>query len=256
MSRFTSLEFGDHERSNEKPQNGEPVRDEMYFYERARMNWLYGDFELALRNYSRSLERNSSFFPAWSGQIYMLLELGEYPEAIVWSKKALELFPEHPELFSAMAIAHSRDAKFEKAMAYSDNSVSRDNITWRIWLARAEVLMKRKSRVAQSCISKAISIAGNDKNFANLEAGRILRRNGKYSAAMEHLNDSVKFFPKSALAWYELGYCQASVGFSQAAVSLQQSLHYRPKWELAESQLNRVENTGLLKRLFRKLIRK
>lgn len=256
MSRFSSLEFGDRERSDKKPQNGEAIRDERYFYEQARKDWLNGDFEVALRNYSRSLERNSSFFQAWSGQIYMLIELGEYPEAIIWSQKALELFPEHPELFSAMAVAHSRDAKFSKAMAYSDNSVSKDNVTWPVWLARAEVLMKRKSRVAQSCISKAVSIADNDTNFAHMEAGRILRRNGKYSAALEHLNDSVKSFPKSALAWYEFGCCQANLGFPEAAASLKQSLHYRPQWILAESQLNRVENTGLFKRMFKKIIRK
>lgn len=253
MNRFTSLEFGDAEGANRREDRGEQIRDEAFFYKRAVTCWLGGDFELALRNYSRALEKNCSFFEAWTGQILMLLELGEYPEAIVWADKALELFPEHPELFAAKAAAFCRDAKFDKAMAFSDNSVSKENITSRVWLARAEVLMKRKSRIAESCVSKAMSIAGNSAGVIGLEAGRLLRRSRKYSAALEYLNGSIRAFPKSALAWFELGCCQDSVGFSEARVSLKESLNLRPKWELAEARLRSCSGKGPLRRLFNRI---
>ena len=253
MKRFTSLEFGDAEGAGRGEDRGEEIRNEAFFHERAVESWLGGDFELALRNYSRALEKNSSFFEAWSGQILMLLELGEYPEAIVWADKALDLFPEHPELFAAKAVAFCRDARFDKAMAFSDNSVSKENITSRVWLARAEVLMKRKSRIAENCVSKAMSIAGNSADIIALEAGRLLRRSGKYSAALEYLNSSIRAFPKSALAWYELGCCQDSIGFAEAQVSLKESLNLRPMWELAEARLRNCRGKGPVQRIFNKI---
>jgi tetratricopeptide (TPR) repeat protein len=253
MNRFASLEFGDADSADRDKDKGEEIRDEGFFYKRAVTCWLAGDFELALRNYSRSLEMNSSFFEGWIGQILMLLELGEYPEAIVWADKALELFPEHPELFAAKATAYIRDVRFDKAMAFSDNSVSKENVTSRVWLARAEVLMKRKSRIAENCVSKAMSIAGNSADIIGLEAGRLLRRSAKYAAALEYLNSSVKVFPKSALAWFELGCCQDSIGFSEAQVSLKESLNLRPKWELAEARLQSCKSKGPLRRVFNRI---
>ena len=172
MTRFGRLEFDDKKGPRSQLARGEDVRDEQYFYDQATRFWLAGDFEPALRNYSRALEVNNAFFPAWLSQILMLLELGEYSEAAVWSDKAMEMFPEHPELLAAKAVAYARDGKIQKALAYSDNSVGQDNITSRVWLARAEVLTNRQSRVAESCISKAVSIAGNKSPIVRLEAGR------------------------------------------------------------------------------------
>ena len=249
MDRFSQLELGEVSPKRKRPQ-GEPVRDEGYFHKEALKYWLAGDFELALRNYSRVLEQNSTVFDAWVGQVLMLIELGEYHEALVWADKALELFPEHPELLAVKAMACCRDSKMEKAIAYSDNSISKENITSRVWLARAEVLLNRKSSIAENCISKAISIAGNMAPVIKLDAARLLRKKGGYSAAIGHLNDVVKFFPKSALAWYELGSCQSKLGLSQAKATLEQSLRFRPDWDRAKSALARCGNRGFFSRLF------
>ena len=251
MDRFSQLEF-DEKMPERKRSQGEPVRDADYFYKDALRYWLAGDFELALRNYSRALEKNSALFDAWVGQVLMLIELGEYKEAVVWADKALELFPEHPELLAVKAVACCRDCKMEKAIAYSDNSISKENITSRVWLARAEVLLNRKSSVAENCISKAISIAGNMVPIVKLEAARLLRKKGGYSAAIGHLNEVVKVFPKSALAWYELGCCQSKLGLSEAKATLEQSLKLRPDWNVAKSALAKCGKGGLFNKLFRR----
>lgn len=252
MKRFTNLEFDDSSGSQKNTGTGEQVRDAAYFHRRAILSFLHSDFELALRNYSRALEVNSSFFEGWAGQIWMLIELGEYPEAIVWSDKALESFPEHPELLAAKAVACLRDAKYDKAKAYSDNSISKENIGPRVWLARAEVLLQSKSRVADNCLSKALALNDDQANLIRLEAGRLLRRYRHYSTAVEYLQEAVKRFPKSALAWYELGHCQSRLGFSQAVTSLEQSLHLHPHFEEAKQALNDAQE-GFLGRLFRRL---
>ena len=95
MRRFSRLEFDDQKGPKSKHTHGEEIRDEHYFYDQAMRFWLAGEFELALRNYSRALEKNNAFFLAWLGQVLMLIELGEYHEATIWSDKAMELFPEH-----------------------------------------------------------------------------------------------------------------------------------------------------------------
>ncbi len=251
MDRFSQLEF-DEKMPERQRSHGEAVRDADYFYKEALKYWLAGDFELALRNYSRVLEQNSTFVDAWVGQVLMLIELGEYKEAAIWADKALELFPEHPELLAVKAVACCRDSQIEKAIAYSDNSISKDNITARVWLARAEILLNRKSSVAENCISKAVSINDKMAPFVKLEAARLLSRKGNYSAAIGHLNDVVKVFPKSALAWYELGCCQAKLGLSEAAATLKQSLRLRPDWDIAKLALAKCGGRGFFSKLFRR----
>jgi tetratricopeptide (TPR) repeat protein len=252
MKRFTNLEFDDSSGSQKPSGSGESVRDAGYFYKRAVQSFLHSDFELALRNYSRALEVNSSFFDGWAGQIWMLIELGEYPEALIWADKALESFPEHPELLAAKAVACLRDAKFDKAKAYSDNSISKDNVGPRVWLARAEVLLQSKSRVADNCISKALTLSDTKADLTRFEAGRLLRRYGRYSTAVEYLQEAARQIPKSALVWYELGYCQARLGFTQAETSLEQCLHLHPHFDAAKEALN-YANAGFFGRLFCRL---
>jgi tetratricopeptide (TPR) repeat protein len=196
------------------------------------------------------LEQNAAFYPGWLGQVLMLIELGEYREADVWADKALELFPEHPELYALKAVACARDGRAKKAMGYSDTSISKDNITAQVWLSRAELLMKRGSRIAENCISKAVGLAEDDRAIIRLEAGRLLCENGLYSAALPYLQDAADALPKSALVWYELGVCQARLGRRQAAVSLEQCLNLRPGWREAERELEKVSGGGFWGRLF------
>jgi tetratricopeptide (TPR) repeat protein len=250
MDRFSQLEFGEVSPERKPAFSGEPIRDADYFYKEAMKYWLAGDFEPALRNYSKILERNNVFFEAWAGQVLMLIEMEEYHEAIIWADKALELFPEHPELLALKAVANARDAKMEKAIAYSDNSITKDNITPRVWLARAEVFLGRRSSIAENCISKAISCSGDMLPVIKFEAARLLNKRGNYSAAIEYLNDALKIFPKSALIWYELGCCQAKLGRSEAVAALEQSIKLRPDWERPKKVLHQFSKRGFFRKLF------
>ena len=252
MDRFSQLELGSvHPDEPGKP--GEPIRDAHYFHQEALRYWLAGDFEVALRNHSRSLEQDSTFFGGWSGQLCMLLELGEHKEADLWADKAMGLFPDHPELLALKAVAHKRDNKLRQAIAFSDNAVSKEDLTPRVWLARAEVFLERKHAVVDGCLSKAVMLAGKDKPVIKLEAGRLLRRKKSYPQAMAYLNEALQALPKSALAWYELGCCQAKMGLSQACHSLQEALRIHPYWEPAGAALQGLENGGgFWRRIFKR----
>lgn len=252
MTRFSSLEFDDAGKEPER-KDGEDIRNEGYFYKKAILSYLHGDFELGLRNYSRALEANNSFLAGWAGQVRMLIELQEYKEAIVWSDKAMELFPEHPEFLSYKAIASFRDARFDKAMAFSDNALAKDNPGPWVWLARMELLTKKNRRIAESCIPKAIACAGREAPLIRLEAGRILMRYKLYVMAMDFLSVAARDFPKSALAWLELGRCQRKLGYSQARTTLEQCEAIHPQWDIVEKELAQIDKgflSKILERLF------
>jgi tetratricopeptide (TPR) repeat protein len=250
MTRFSSLEFDD---ASDQPErsNGEEIRNEGYFYKQAIRSYLHGDFELALRNYSRALEANSQFLAGWAGQVQMLIELQEYKEAMMWSDKAMELFPEHPEFLSYKAIACFRDARFREAMAFSDNAISKDSPGPWAWLARTELLIKKNRRIAETCIPKAIACAGQQAPLIRLDAGRILVRYGLYASAMDFLSAAVRDFPKSAVVWLELGRCQRMLGYAHAQTTLKQCHLLRPDWNIAEQELSKCK-TGFWDKIFRR----
>jgi len=250
VDRFSQLEFGDVHRAQPSAP-GEPVRDASYFHKEAVRYWLAGDYDLALRNYCRLLEQNNTVFEGWAGQVLMLIELGEYREADLWADKALELFPDHPEMLALKAVACSRDARIRKALAFSDRAIGQERPTARAWLARAEVFLDQNDSVVDGCLSKAIGLAGQDSAVIRLEAARLLRRRGAYLAAIGHLQEVAQVLANSALVWYELGCCQRALGLPQAKASLEQALRLHPHWSAAQQTLRRSEG-GFWRRLFGK----
>ena len=257
MSRFENLEFDDKvTRRAKAAAPGAPVRDAVYFHAEAERAYLAGDFEVALRNYSRILEQNSALFEGWFGQVRMLIDLTEYEEALLWADKALDLFPNNPELLAAKAVAANRSGAADDAMVFSDNAISRKNVTPYVWLARAEVMLTRNSRTAEHCLTNALSIAGNSIARVRLDCGRILLQSGKCLNALDYLTKAVTDLPASALAWLELGRCQAALALPAAETTLSQCLSLRPHWTLAMAALRHYNSRGLFGRirgLFRRL---
>ena len=249
MSRFGNLEFGDAKsRPIKAGADGTPIRSAGYFLEQAEKLYLAGDFELALRNYSRALEHNPAEYEGWFGQLRMLIELAEYEEALLWADKALEYYPEHPDLLATKSVASTRSGRLDKAMAYTDNALSQKGGTPYVWLARAEVLLERGSATAAHCVSNAVA-AGNASPRVELEAGRTLLRAGHCAAALGYLRKAAGLLPGSALAWLELGRCQAALGFPETAMTLSQCLTLRPNWPPAREALRRFQQRGLLSRV-------
>ena len=93
MSRFGNLELAGESEDQWQPQQKALVKDEAYYFGEARPAFETGNFELALRFYSKVLEYNPKNAAAWTAQVRMLIELGEFREAKFWADKALERFP-------------------------------------------------------------------------------------------------------------------------------------------------------------------
>src|SRR5690242_11447903 len=122
MSRFGNLEFGD-EISGESMESAFVPKGESYYLLQAEEAFHRGQFESGLRAFSKVIEYNPQNPLGWTGQVRMLIELGEYQEARLWADKAIENFPSDPELLAAKAVALARTGDLQGALAFSDSSI-------------------------------------------------------------------------------------------------------------------------------------
>src|SRR6266850_4432470 len=158
MSRFGNLEFSS-EFEDQSQKSAGLVKDDAYYMAEARAAFENGNFESALRLYSKVLEFNPQNAAAWTCQVRMLIELGESREAKLWADKALERFPHEPELLAAKAVALARSGDLQGALAFSDAAIEERGDTPYIWLARGDVLLTRKESRADYCFDKALLLA-------------------------------------------------------------------------------------------------
>jgi tetratricopeptide (TPR) repeat protein len=215
MSRFGNLEFEGE--SEEQPQKKSGlIKDDAFYMAEARSAFENGNFESALRLYSKVLEFNPQNAAAWTCQVRMLIELGEYREARLWADKALERFPHEPELLAAKAVALGRSGDTQGAIAFSDASIEERGDTAYIWLARADVLLARQEQRADYCFEKAMLLAPKDWFIAWL-AARIRYYYEQFAVAMKLLQQAVEWNAGHFLLWLELGQCQQALGLVGAA---------------------------------------
>jgi tetratricopeptide (TPR) repeat protein len=248
MSRFENLELGGEE---DQWHNGQKplAKDEAWYLAQALSAFENGDFEQALRAYSKVLEFNPQNAAAWTAQVRMLIELGEYREAKLWADKALERFPTWPELLAAKAVALARGGDLQAALAFSDASIEERGDTPYIWLARGDILLARKEQRADYCFDKAMLLAPRDW-FIALLAARIRFYYEQFVLAMNLLQQAIEWNAGHFILWLELGCCQQAIGLlNPARVSFTHARQLNPDCREAELALVRLSRTGPVARL-------
>ena len=157
MARFDRLEFGGP--APDESESDEPTlrhtHDERHWLKEADASRRKGHYENALRFYSRALEDNKTLVTGWTGQVQMLTMLVEVPEADVWARKALEIFPGNGELLAARAQAVCRLGDKRQAMALSDASMAAQGNSAYRWQVRGELMLATKQDVDAHCFDKA-----------------------------------------------------------------------------------------------------
>jgi tetratricopeptide (TPR) repeat protein len=248
MSRFVNLELGG-ESEDQSQHFGAVVKDEAFYVAEARAAFENGKFESGLRLYSKVLEFNPQNAAAWTGQVRMLIELGEYREAKLWADKALERFPHEPELLAAKAVALGRSGDLQGALAFSDASIEERGDTPYIWLARGDVLLAREEARADYCFEKARLLAPADWFTAWL-AARIRYYYEQFALALKLLQEAVELNAAHFLLWLELGQCQQALGLvGPARNSFTQARQLNPHCQEAGVALGTLSGTGLGARL-------
>jgi tetratricopeptide (TPR) repeat protein len=227
MSRFGNLEF--HSENEDSNARHQPHKDEDHYLVKAQDAFEAGRFESALRMYARVIEFNAQLPDAWTGQVRMLIELGEFDEARVWADKALTLFPDHGELLAAKAVALARLGDHAGAISYSDSAVESQMNTPYIWLARADVLLARKEKRAEYCFERALTLANNHWLYVWLSA-RVHAFYKQFARALKLVQQALALEPARGILWLQAGECQLALGLAtQARNSLDQARELDPE---------------------------
>jgi tetratricopeptide (TPR) repeat protein len=245
MSRFGHLELGGESEGHSRRSQQPLTKDETYYLNQAQAAFENGEFETALRAYSKVLEFNPANAPAWTGQVRMLIEMGEFSEAKLWADKALERFPQEPELLAAKAVSLGRIGDLQGALIFSDASIEERGDSPYVWLARGDVLLAREETRADYCFEKALMLAPRDWLTAWL-AARVRHFYQQFALALKLLQQAVEWNAGHFLLWLELGQCQQALGLVSAArLSLAQAQQLNPNCRAASLALVRLSNTGL-----------
>jgi tetratricopeptide (TPR) repeat protein len=255
MPRFGRLECdGD---SNEPRHNGRasPVADDATPPAKlADRNRRAGQYENALRYYSRALEQDASCIAGWVGQVEMLIALGEAPEAELWSRKALEIFPGNGDLLAARARALCRLGDLQRAGAASDASMAAAGRSALRWTARGEWMLAGRQPLEQHCFDKARQADADW--LIPLETALIYDHYRIPSRGLARARLATESAPDQPYAWYVRGCLEMSLGMGgPAAGSFGHCLELCPKHVDAEKRLAQVRRGGWsIRQLLRRLI--
>jgi tetratricopeptide (TPR) repeat protein len=254
MSRFVNLEL-DGESEDRRYEQPAALKDESYYFSAAQSAFQNGDFESGLRLFSKVLEFNPRNVAAWTGQVRMLIELGEFREAKLWADKALEKFPHDPELLAAKAVALGRSGDLQGALAFSDASVEERGDTPYIWLARGDVLLARNEHRAEASFERALLLAPGDWVVAWL-AARIRCYYEQFASALKLLQQAVEWKADHFFLWLALGECQQALGLvTPARKSFEIARELNPRCAAASLKLTSVSNIGVGRRFLQWLRR-
>jgi tetratricopeptide (TPR) repeat protein len=255
MARFDKLEFNTESRPSPEPGERDPLSlDAGYWMHEADRSRRSGLYERALNFYSRALEMDRSLVAGWVGQVQMLVQLDECPEAELWSRKGLELFPNNGELMAARAQAYCRTGDVKQAFALCDGSLQQAGESAYRWMVRGELMIATKQDMDRHCFDKAQELDADW--LVPLEIARIelyYRRPGK---ALARTRRALEINPEEAYAWYVQGMCQAEFGLTRGARdSFQRCLELSPRHAYAQEQLIRLKRWNLSPiKLFRRLL--
>jgi len=256
--RFTRLEFDeDGQRGQTHEQRraleGTPRRDAQHYAALALESHQLGHFEQALQMFTRAVREERSMVPAWVGQVQMLVQLGEYAEARLWSDKALELFRDNGELLAAKAQACCRQGDTIAGMAFSDASLrSQGTSPWR-WEVRGEALLVRGESLFRTCFQKALAEPAADW-FDRVIISNILLFNDRAAAALEYAQQAIALRASHPYNWLLQGRCQAAMGWNDAALtSFGRCLELTPRLDQAVRAIEALESQSAFGRLARRV---
>jgi len=255
MPRFDRLEMEPD--SNEPHDNGRAAVTTDSLLQPAKLADRHrraGQYENALRYYSRALELDKSFIAGWVGQVEMLIALGEIPEADLWCRKALEIFPGNGELLAARTRSLCRLGDLQQAGASSDAALAAAGRSALRWMARGEWMLANRQPLDRHCFDKAQQV--DSDWLVPLETAIIYRHYGIPSQGLTRARLATESVPDQAYPWYVRGSLEMALGMSRpAASSFGHCLQLCPGHADAEARLAEVRCSGWsIRHFFRRLI--
>ena len=256
MGRFSRLERGEkpeEKLDQELLEKATERYDQPYFIEQADDLYFTGQYEKALRFYSRALKLDNSQKYPWVGQILCLLEMNQTKEAELWANRGLDIFPEDTSLISLQAVSYAHRGMVKRALGSSDYALQK-GATEFTWIARGEVLLLAHNKNSRFCFDKALEMAAADDWKTPIRIGMIYRRHKVYSRAITMFENATQINVKNYYLWYLLGQCYQKVGFNRKAIeAFEKAVEFGPEFRTAEDALVKAAHRSLFRRLFSRL---
>lgn len=252
MARFDKLELNPAD--DVPPEWRKPQREPADWLAEADREKRIGEYEAALRYYSRALEADKSLIVGWVGQCQMLVELGEYREAELWSQKALELFPNNGDLLAAQAQAVCRDGDPRRAVVLADVAIKERGQSPYRWIVRGEAMLCTGMDPSRHCFDKALPLEPDW--LIPLDIARVYLFHDRPGHALGRARQAADKAGDQPYVWLIFARCQYELGmFKPASLSLQRCLELRPNFSEARDLLAKVSRGGnwSVKRFWRRL---
>ena len=248
MGRFEHLEVS----IKTKKKNKEYAQnyDEVYYINQAKTAQLNGDFEAALRYYSRALSYKIEIPEAWVGQVLCLIDLGEIKEAIIWTDKGIGVIGDNPELLAVKAMALGRNGELDRALGYSDRAIKQGGDSPIIWLARGDIFVTSDTHSAERCFRKAIECDKNNP-FVLLRIGISYLTVQDFAPAISYLKRATILCPESSFILFLLGNSYRALGLiGNAKNYYKQALKINPGYLECRKALYEISHRNLSQRFW------
>ncbi|MDD3625722.1 MAG: tetratricopeptide repeat protein [bacterium] len=263
MGRFDWLEMPDDKKKKKKESNLFEDKSAEAFMKRAEEELRTGNFDDALRYFSRALGEDSNLEDAWFWQTWILIQLNEIKEARTWVDKGLEKFPHSVNLLSAKGMLMTLLGDFDRAAAYLDSAIEKKGDAIFPWLYRGYLLLQEKPmrnfKHAQACFFKADEGWSKDWFFlCNIALAYI--ENNYPEHALEILERAKKQRINSPYLFYIESRAYTTISdFNKALDLISKALAISPRFEIGEKYKEYIErNMGIsfrIKNFFKRIFR-
>lgn len=266
MGRFSKLETGRQEAADqqdnvlpvprakkEAPDDGPDYSAEHYAAEADR-NYFAGVYKHALKLYSRAIQADASRVDPWIGQVLCLLELRQYREAMVWVRRALELFPEDVRLVSLRGACYAHLGMVQQGIGCSDYAMNLSGTDPLVWIMRGEILALADNRNASICFDKAMEVRPHGDWRTPMHIGLLCIRQKRWSQAADYLRKATEHASSNDFLWERLGYALERLASMPAALeAYRAALHLNPQNTAADNGIQRLTRTPFFVRFMRRI---
>jgi predicted Zn-dependent protease len=165
----------------------------------------------------------------------------------LWARKALETFPDNPQLIAMRSIGLFRMGHRQEGHDLNDMALERSGESDTVWLARAEVMMQQQRLAAEECLNHARRCTDCEPILL-LRAGSACLRHNRLQLGVNQL-DALLASHQSARGWYLLGELRKRLGLVDAArVAYEQAATLAPL-NMSYKQAVRSADPGILGRI-------
>lgn len=186
---------------------------EIHFYE--------GDYRKAHQLYARATQEDSTRREPWIGQALSLLMQGEKRDALIWAKRAAELFPEDSDILAVQGLAFGLQGMTKRALDTLEYAAGRGAAGPLLWFCRGWALLEQDNANWKACFQRAETECGGDWKTAQ-RMGLVLMQYRKWALARSYLEKAAAQRSDNAFLWHQLGLALRRLGFPGKALEAQQ----------------------------------